>query len=112
MTITLGAVVSGIALAAHLLAPTHRITEMWLWPIAAVGQTALVGAGLNRGDMLTTTDAFLAGAALATIEAALVATYATVRLDQAARESLPGSEPQHSDSSPRHSNRTHRSPHE
>ena len=61
VTITLGAVVSGIALAAHLLAPTHRITEMWLWPIAAVGQTALVGAGLYAGDMLTNTDAVLPG---------------------------------------------------
>ena len=84
VTITLGAVVSGIALAAHLLAPTHRITEMWLWPIAAVGQTALVGAGLYAGDMLTNTDTLLAGTALAAIEAALVATYATVRLDQTA----------------------------
>jgi hypothetical protein len=82
VTITIGAALSGIALAAYLLAPKHRITAMWLWPAAAVGQIALLGAGLYAGSTLTTTDTFLTWAALATIEALLVATYATVRIDQ------------------------------
>ena len=82
VTITIGAALSGIALAAYLLAPKHRITDMWLWPAAAVGQIALLGAGLYAGSTLTTTDTFLTWAALATIEALLVATYATVRIDQ------------------------------
>ena len=83
VTITIGAALSGIALAAYLLAPEHRITDMWLWPATAVGQIALLGAGLYAGSTLTTTDTFLTWAALATIEALLVATYATVRIDQA-----------------------------
>jgi hypothetical protein len=81
VTIVVGAVLSGGALAVWLSGWTRAWSERWLWPAVGVGQAALVGAAVHAGETLGRSDALVVLAVVIAIEALLVGTYATVRLD-------------------------------
>jgi hypothetical protein len=83
-TVTLGAatVVSAAALLVWLLGLVRGVVLRWLGPVAGLGQVGLVGAGWYGSGMLDRSDALLAWAVVAGVEAVLFGVYATVRLDR------------------------------
>ena len=84
VTIAVGTVLSGGALAVWLSGWTRPWSARWLWPAAAVGQAALLGASMHAAATLGRSDALAAWAVVFAIEALLVGTYATFRLNPAA----------------------------
>jgi hypothetical protein len=75
---TAGAVLSGVALWWWLTASKGRIT-MWVLPVGALGQAALVGSMLQALESFSEADATLVWAVIVWIEAALLGIAGTVK---------------------------------
>lgn len=83
-TLIIAAAISGAVLTAHLVAPQRGLVGRWGLPAEVLGQVGLLGAATYASFVLERPDALLAWAGVAAVEALLVGTYATVRLDASA----------------------------
>ncbi len=75
----IGTVLSAVAVARWVTPHETTRTDLWVLPIAALGQVSFAGAGIQAGWSFTPPDAALLWATIVGIEAVLVGIPATVR---------------------------------